>query len=90
MQFPLMAPVEQHFPSTSLDDVEASVRDQLRAADLKSAIAPGARIAITAGSRGIANVAAIERMVVDQVKEAGGHPFILPAMGSHGGSTPEG
>ncbi len=90
MQLPLMTPVEQHFPATSLDDVTASVEQQVQEAGLLANIKPGARIAVTGGSRGIANIPAITRAVVDQVKKAGGQPFILPAMGSHGGSTPEG
>ena len=90
MQLPSMAPVEQYFPSTALGNVVTDVRQQLEEAGLLAAIAPGARIAVTAGSRGIANIPAIMRAVVDQVKAAGGHPFVLPAMGSHGGSTPEG
>ena len=45
---------------------------------------------MAAGSRGIANIVAITRKVVDCIKAAGGKPFILPAMGSHGGATAEG
>jgi len=90
MQLPLMTPVEQNFPATSIDDVAASVQQQVQEAGLLASIAKGARIAVTAGSRGIANIPAIMRVVVDQVKEAGGQPFILPHRGFHGGSTPEG
>jgi hypothetical protein len=90
MQFPSMAPVKQHFPSVAEKDVVGSVVEQLRQADLKAAIAPGARIAVSTGSRGITDIDRIVRAVVDCLKEAGGEPFILPAMGSHGGGTPEG
>ena len=51
---------------------------------------PGARIAITAGSRGIQNLVKMTRVAVDTVKALGGAPFIVPAMGSHGGATDEG
>lgn len=90
MQLPRMARVKQHFAATALDDVEASVRQTLAAADLAGCIAPGQRIAVSSGSRGIANIPLITRTVVDCVKEAGGQPFLLPAMGSHGGANPEG
>ena len=48
-----------------------------------------ASIAITAGSRGIANIASITRAIVDAVRAAGAKPFIVPAMGSHGGGSAE-
>jgi hypothetical protein len=57
---------------------------------LQSRIRPGARIAVGVGSRGITNLPAIIRAVVDQLKDAGARPFVIPAMGSHGGATPEG
>lgn len=47
-------------------------------------------MAITAGSRGIANIAEIIRAIVDHFKQLGAKPFIVPAMGSHGGGTDEG
>ena len=90
MQLPQMAPVEQRFARDSLADVAGEVRRQLACAGLAAAIAPGARIAVTGGSRGIANIPLITRTVVNCVKEAGGAPFLLPAMGSHGGATAEG
>ena len=90
MQLPLMVPVRQHFPAATLDDPVAAVREQLRQANLQAVIRPGARVAVSSGSRGIANIIEITRTVVDSIKEAGGHPFILPAMGSHGGANAEG
>jgi hypothetical protein len=47
-------------------------------------------VAVTAGSRGIANIAAITRAVLDALKAAGARPFVFPSMGSHGGATAEG
>jgi len=90
MQLPKMATVKQRFASTALDDVAGEVRRQLAAAGLVESIRPGARIAVSSGSRGIANIPLITRTVVDCIKEAGGEPFLLPAMGSHGGATAEG
>jgi hypothetical protein len=85
-----MISVNQRFPAHVVADVGAAVRQRLEQAGLAEAIRPGARIAVCSGSRGIANIAQITRTVVDAVKSAGGEPFILPAMGSHGGATPAG
>lgn len=50
----------------------------------------GSRVAVTAGSRGIDRISPVLRIVVDHLREAGADPFLVPAMGSHGGGTPEG
>jgi hypothetical protein len=50
----------------------------------------GANIAIGVGSRGITNLAEIVSSVVERLRDAGAKPFLIPAMGSHGGATPEG
>ena len=60
------------------------------AAGLHERVRPGQRVAITAGSRGIANIAAVIRTVAEEVRAAGAEPFVVPAMGSHGGATAEG
>lgn len=57
---------------------------------LRDRIAPGARVAITAGSRGISGVATLLRGLADAVRDAGGEPFLVATMGSHGGGTGEG
>ncbi|MBM3277749.1 MAG: DUF2088 domain-containing protein [Candidatus Handelsmanbacteria bacterium] len=88
MQLPRMRKVRQHFPSAALPDPLATLQAQLQQAQLR--LAPGARIGVAGGSRGIANIAAFTRAVVDHLKEAGARPFVLPAMGSHGGATAEG
>lgn len=88
--FPRMVEVEQELVSIKIQDVKSEVSKQLKNIDLASRIKPGSRIAITAGSRGIANIADIIAAIVDEVKKCGGQPFIVPAMGSHGGATPEG
>ncbi len=88
MQLPLMTKVRQLFPSAALPDPLHTLRQALQRTPLS--LAPGARIAVAGGSRGIANIAAFTRAVVDHLKEAGARPFVLPAMGSHGGATAEG
>jgi len=90
MPFPSMARFRQRFEVNSIGNVAGAVREQLAAAGLKEAIAPGARIAVTGGSRGIDEIDLITRTVIDCIRECGGKPFVLPAMGSHGGATAEG
>jgi hypothetical protein len=80
--------VRQILPRQRLDDVAGQVRLALAGARLP--IRPGDSVAVGAGSRGIANIAAIIRATVDQLRELGARPFIFPAMGSHGGATAEG
>jgi hypothetical protein len=90
MSFPPFRTIRQSFVSHALTDVSRSVRDELSARELASQIPQGARIAIGVGSRGISNLAEIVRATVDYFRQSGVHPFIIPAMGSHGGATAEG
>jgi hypothetical protein len=85
-----MVLVRQHFPDYSIRDIPGEVRRELAGAGFAARLRPGARVAIGVGSRGIANIAAIVRAVVDFWKDAGMEPFIFPAMGSHGAATAEG
>jgi hypothetical protein len=90
MQFPRMLPVRQNFPDRRLQDIPSEVRKQLAGSGFSARVKPGGRIAIGVGSRGIHNIATIVRSVVDYWKSEGFHPFIFPAMGSHGAATAEG
>ena len=80
--------IRQRFDSARLEDPQITLRAQLNG--LNDLIQPGGRIAIAAGSRGIDNLALTVRTVSDFIKDRGAHPFIVPAMGSHGGATAEG
>ncbi|OJF16294.1 MAG: hypothetical protein A6D91_12140, partial [Bacillaceae bacterium G1] len=71
-------------------DVAAAVHETIRQSGVLSRISPGDRVAIAVGSRGVADIPILTREVVNAVKSAGGRPFIVPAMGSHGGATAEG
>jgi hypothetical protein len=87
---PRMVHVRQVLPDEGIDDPATAVRDALAAAGLDERVKPGQRIAITAGSRGIAHIATVISSVAEAVRAAGAEPFIVPAMGSHGGATVEG
>lgn len=89
---PRMFHAAQKFPDAHIDreDIERAIFTEIDRVGVGERIKPGMRIAITAGSRGIRNVDEITRSVVAYVKSRGAEPFIVPAMGSHGGATAEG
>jgi hypothetical protein len=82
--------VRQTFSGPRLDDIPAAVRDALARLDLGRRIKPGQSVALTAGSRGIAHIAVILKSAVRFLRDLGAQPFLVPAMGSHGGSTADG
>jgi len=85
-----MLRLRQHFQAPLVEDVAGTVQSELAKLDLGAKLKPGQSVAVTVGSRGIANIAVITKAVVDHLKRLGGVPFIVPAMGSHGGGTAEG
>ena len=88
--FPSLFRIRQRFQSPEIADVEAATHHALASTDLAERIKPGDTVAITAGSRGIAGIDVILRSVVAHLRMLGAEPFIVPAMGSHGGGTAEG
>lgn len=82
--------IRQHFETTKIPDgdIEAVVQQQI--IDSGITLTNGASVAIAVGSRGIANIHRVVKATVQKIKEMGGSPFIVPAMGSHGGATAEG
>jgi hypothetical protein len=87
---PPMARIRQIFPDNGIKDIPAAVRAELARPEIRACVPKGARIAITVGSRGIANLSVLVRSLVQEVRAAGGEPFVVPAMASHGGATAEG
>jgi hypothetical protein len=90
MLYPRMFRVKQRFEGPTLHDVSGAVRETMAGLHLADRVKPGQTVAVTAGSRGIANIDRITRTVVDELKALGLKPFIVPAMGSHGEATAEG
>jgi hypothetical protein len=82
--------VEQRLEGPQVDDVAGTIRQGVRRLDLRARTRPGQSIAITAGSRGITGIDGVIRTVVEECRLAGLEPFIIPAMGSHGGATGDG
>lgn len=88
--FPRLARVRQHAPMPRLDDSPGTVKRLIETSRLRDRVKPGGSIAVGIGSRGINQIAVIARAVVDALVGMGFRPFIVAAMGSHGGATPEG
>ncbi|MEC0301056.1 nickel pincer cofactor-dependent isomerase, group 22 [Peribacillus frigoritolerans] len=90
IQLPKMVKVRQKFRAPKIADVAGEVEKAIKEAGVLSRINENDRVAIAVGSRGVADLPTLVRETVAAVKEAGGNPFIVPAMGSHGGATAEG
>ena len=90
MTYPRMMRIRQKFDNVCVDDLAGTTISQLERLNLSNQVRPGESVAITAGSRGIANLSIIVKAIVDHVKSLGAVPFIVPAMGSHGGGTAQG
>lgn len=90
VSIPPMYPVKQLFDGTKLEDPRAELIARLQESGVLERIKCGQRVAVTVGSRGIDNMPLLVRTVVEKVKERGASPFMVPAMGSHGGATSEG
>jgi hypothetical protein len=82
--------VKQELEGPTLHDIPGAVRDTMRSLHLQEKVKPGQTVAITSGSRGVANIGRITRAVVDELKTLGLQPFVCPTMGSHGEATAEG
>jgi hypothetical protein len=90
MQFPRMLHITQQLYRQVVPDIDAEVNRQLLRAGLPERLRPRMRIAVTAGSRGIAGMPEVLRATVAFLKANNTRPFLVPAMGSHGGATAEG
>ncbi|SDJ92096.1 nickel pincer cofactor-dependent isomerase, group 22 [Natronincola ferrireducens] len=90
IDLPKMHTVRQIFPKEELEDIEAAICCEIKKEFIKSTIKPGNKVAVAVGSRGIKNLKEIVKLTVDKIKEMGAHPYIVSAMGSHGGGTEKG
>ena len=87
---PKMYRVRQSFNKEHLEDIEGTVAREFAKAEIRAQVKPGMRVALAVGSRGIRNLSRIVKCVVDQLMALEAEPFIVAAMGSHGGGTLEG
>jgi hypothetical protein len=89
-QFPEMIEVRQTYPPSPRLNFARLLEEQFASTGIRTEIVPDMRIAVGVGSRGIANLKEIVKATIDLLIAAGAHPFVVPAMGSHGGATPDG
>jgi hypothetical protein len=90
MLYPRFLRIRQKFQRPKVDNIAAAVRSSLEKLKLNGRIKPGQSVALTAGSRGIANIPLVLKSVVQHLKDLGAKPYLVPAMGSHGGGVAEG
>lgn len=92
VKIPKMIKVHQKFERSKIepDDIPNTITSQFSQNKFASKIKPGMSICITCGSRGISNIPLIIKTIADFCKSKGAHPFVVPAMGSHGGATAQG
>jgi hypothetical protein len=88
--FPKMLEMGQSYPPSRKLDFYTLIKEQFAQQGLREQVTPGMRIALGVGSRGITNLKEIVKAALGVLIEAGARPFIVPAMGSHGGATAEG
>lgn len=90
IELPELLPVVQRISGERLEDPEAVLASELDKSEIAGRLRSGMRVAVTVGSRGIAGIARCTAALVQRLKAAGAEPFVVPAMGSHGGATAEG
>lgn len=82
--------IKQNFNRRKINNLSEYIHQSFEKSDLKKRIKPGNKIGITVGSRGITNIKLIVKEIISELKNLNAFPFILPAMGSHGGANSEG
>ena len=90
MNYPRLFRLRQIFDAPRVDDIPETVRSEVRRLQPEKTIKSGQTVAISAGSRGIANLDTVIKTLVEEMVTLGAKPYIVPAMGSHGGGTAEG
>lgn len=90
IEIPRMLKIKQFFNNCAINDVENKLNEKLNNIDVLRNIKKGAKIAVAVGSRGVRDIDIITKTVINDLKNRGLEPFIIPAMGSHGGATAEG
>lgn len=90
MHIPAMTLVKQIAKQPEVKDVAGETLSQWKSSGLQQKIKPGAIVAIGVGSRGIANLAVIVKATIEFFKGIGAKPFVVSAMGSHGGANSKG
>lgn len=88
LEVPAWTRIKQRFDDSALPNVPVAVKDAMDASGIQ--LKAGSTVAITVGSRGVANIGPLTRAVADWCKAQGASPYVVPSMGTHGGATAEG
>lgn len=90
VKLPKMAKIKQSFQNEEIESLSEVIEREIYSTDFPQRIKKGDEVAIGVGSRGIDKIDLVAKEIVKIVKQLGGEPFIVPAMGSHGGATAQG
>lgn len=90
IQIPYFWRAHYEMDGSHIENIPDEIHEKLKRPGTLDRIQPGDSVCITGSSREIANQALILKTLVQEVKRVGGNPFIIPAMGSHGGAVAEG
>jgi len=90
MNYPSLIRIRQHFDAPKVDDIPGTTKAEVQRVLPTTSIKSGDSVAVAVGSRGIANLSTVVKAVIEELQAAGAKPYIVPAMGSHGGGTAEG
>ena len=90
MVYPQIARISQPIDTAKVSDIRQIIADEMERLRLRDRVKPGARVALSAGSRGITDNVEVTKAVIDELNKVGARPVIIPSMGSHGGATAEG
>lgn len=90
IELPRVVKIRQKFQVTEINDIPGTMHQEFAKADIGDRIKKGMRIAIAVGSRGMDKIPELVRLTVEEIRQRGGEPFVVPAMGSHGGATAAG
>jgi hypothetical protein len=89
-ELPRWAKLRQRLDTTQIENVAAAVATEFSRPEVRQRIRGGTRVALGVGSRGIDRLDEVVRAAAAEIRRLGAEPFVVPAMGSHGGATPEG
>ncbi len=90
ISFPNMVRAQQRIDTSKVEDVKVETKKELQRIHFSNLIQRRDRVGITVGSRGMASIRELLGIIIHEIRAAGGEPFIIPSMGSHGGGAAEG
>lgn len=90
LRLPRMIRVNQNFVHQEIFNLNDLIKSEFQKNEIARTIKSGYKVAIAVGSRGIPQIVDLITCLASEIRKKGGIPFIVPAMGSHGGATADG